>query len=116
MSTTSEVLRFMPRSGLYAIIGILTIGILAMGRTRVLAVEVMATTASADATEAKRDAKRSLEIAEANVAEARRLRAVIEEIRREQLEHYRWQAERAGDWRRANEYGDRLRELPSKPR
>lgn len=116
MSATGEVLRFVPRTGLYVIIGFLTVGIFAMGRTRVIAVEVMAQTASADAAEAKKDAKRAMEIAEANVVEARRLRAVIEEIRREQLEHYRWQAERAGDWRRANEYGDKLRELPSRPR
>lgn len=116
MSNTSEILRFVPRSGLYVIIGVMTVGLVAMGRTRVLAVEVAAQSASAEASEAKRQASRALDVASANAEETRLLRAVIEEIRREQLEHYRWQAERAGDWRRANEYGDKLRELPSKPR
>lgn len=119
METASTLLRFVSRKGLYIIITGMAAVIVWLGGARVKAVEAtageaktIAEDAQSKAGQASRDAAR-VEVA---IREAREARAIIEEVRRDQLEFYRWQAQQAGDWHLERKYRDRLRELPSQPR
>lgn len=113
---TSVILRAVPRKGLYTIISLLVAGLVYLGGARVKAAEASAHEAKQQSDEAIRKAASAASTAKQALEEIRDTRAVVEELRRDQLDFYRWQAQQAGDWGRAKRYEDRLRELPSQPR
>lgn len=119
MTATESILRFIPRKGLYIIIAGLVSTVVWLGRARVVAAENASLGAQTKAEEARikaleADAKaaRALAIVIENTIEIRSTRETVEEMRRDTLEYFRWQAQQAGDWRRENRYASRLRELP----
>lgn len=121
-ATASTLLRRVPRSGLYIIITVMASGLVYFANGQVKAVEAAAVEARADSAEAKKraeEAERAAKSAATQVAQAmqsiRDTREIVEEMRRDQLEFYRWQAQQSGDWRRENRYANRLRELPPQP-
>jgi hypothetical protein len=123
MENLRSILRLVPRQGLYVIITLLASGLVYLGGARVKAAEMAtvearagAAAAATVASEAAAKADKALSQSIQALREIRDTRAVVEEIRRDQLEHYRWQAQQAGDWRRESKYANRLRELPSQPR
>lgn len=120
---TTVLLRPFSRKGLYTIITLLVSALGYFAVSRVKAVEAAAHSARTEAAHASTEAnqaKRESEDAEAHaklaMAEIREVREIIEDMRLQQLDHYRWQAEQARDWNRAEKYKSRLRELPPQAR